>query len=78
MTLSLPEAEDQPAHTPVVPTAPYVAGYVFVDANQNGQRDAGEPGFEGVIVSLGSFTSTTAADGYYLFHNQYRHLHPEP
>jgi hypothetical protein len=45
-----------------------VHGYVFVDANQNGQRDATEVGLVGVPVTLTpGGTQTTAADGSYLF-----------
>ena len=33
--------------------APYVGGYVFLDENRNGQRDASERGLSGVTVTFG-------------------------
>lgn len=51
-----------------------IAGSVYVDSNNNGVRDAGEPGIGGVVITLtgtdsaGSAvnrTTTTAADGTY-------------
>lgn len=54
-------------------TAPYVGGYVFEDANENGQRDAFEKGFEGAGVTLETFGGGTVLnvetdeDGSYLF-----------
>ena len=51
--------------------APYVAGYVFEDANQNGERDPTEPGFGGITVTLaaGNFITATQTltDGAYIF-----------
>ena len=54
-----------------------LAGSVYVDANNNGVRDAGEVGIGGVAVTLAggptdspslvSMTTVTAADGSYLF-----------
>jgi len=48
-----------------------VAGYVYADRNQNGQRDAAETGFAGVVVQLTTggttITATTDSDGAYLF-----------
>ncbi|CRK62069.1 internalin, putative [Alloactinosynnema sp. L-07] len=49
-----------------------LAGVVYVDANDNGVRDAGEPGIPGATVTLtgpGGATTTvqTGADGAYLF-----------
>lgn len=46
-----------------------VGGYVFVDANQNGQRDGDEPGLPGVTVRVGGRTLTSAADGAYVAAN---------
>ena len=40
-------------------------GVVFEDLNRNGERDAGEPGVEGVRVSNGIDVVQTAADGSY-------------
>jgi uncharacterized repeat protein (TIGR01451 family) len=57
-------------------TASTLAGKVYVDANNNGAPDAGEPGVAGVVVQLAgtdangqpvSLTATTSADGSYLF-----------
>jgi len=42
-----------------------VAGVVFLDANANGVRDAGEPGIEGVVVSDQVAVTTTDGDGRY-------------
>lgn len=62
----------------VVPTAvdegPYeVSGFVYTDTNENGQRDADEPGLPGVVVDLVGAsgatgqTALTGADGAYSF-----------
>jgi hypothetical protein len=71
LTLTLPSAKTTTPPQAISGTAPYVGGYVFTDANQNGQRDPDEKGLAGVIVSLTSgsatLTQTTAADGAYLF-----------
>jgi len=70
ITLALPNAGST---TPLDParvatsTAPAVGGYVFWDANQNGQRDGDEVGLAGLDVTLGSTSVKTAADGAYLF-----------
>ncbi len=70
VTLALPTPDQVTAPTPISATAPYVAGYVFVDANQNGQRDADEQGLAGVTVTLGSIgAQQTNAEGLYLFEN---------
>jgi hypothetical protein len=56
-------------------TAPGVIGdYVWLDLNQNGIQDPGEPGIPGVTVTLTnsigvSVTTTTDADGLYFFRN---------
>jgi SdrD B-like domain len=67
VTLSLPTVT--PATMQPIEGTPgeYVGGYVFLDENQNGQRDADEPGLSGLVVTLGSNTQTTLADGSYLF-----------
>jgi len=47
-----------------------LAGAVFVDANANGTRDAGETGLAGVTLTLGGApgaTTSSAADGAYTF-----------
>ncbi len=56
-----------------------VGGFVFLDPNSNGQKDAGEGGVGGLVVRLTGTTSTgaavsertatTAADGSYKFDN---------
>lgn len=48
------------------PTAPpAVLGVVFDDLDRDGQRDGGEPGVEGVLVSNGVDVVRTGADGTY-------------
>lgn len=70
VTLALPTPDQVTAPTPISATAPYVAGYVFVDDNQNGQRDADEVGIAGVTVTLdGVGAQQTNAEGLYLFEN---------
>ncbi|MCB0113899.1 MAG: hypothetical protein KDD84_07405, partial [Caldilineaceae bacterium] len=70
VTLALPAPEQVTAPAVISAAAPYVAGYVFVDANQNGQRDNDEVGIQGVNVTLGGVGSQpTNADGLYLFEN---------
>jgi hypothetical protein len=45
-----------------------LSGYAYVDANDNGQRDASEAGIGNVTITRdGSATTTTAADGSYAF-----------
>lgn len=53
-------------------TMPYLAGYIFEDLDQNGERDATEPGFGGINVTLSAGGSPIAAtqtltDGAYIF-----------
>ena len=66
-TLVVPSPDDTPALDPISATVPYVGGYVFEDANQNGQRDADEVGLADVVVTLGGQTQQTGEDGSYLF-----------
>ncbi len=67
VTLSLPAVTPAPM-LPIEGTpGQYVGGYVFLDKNQNGQRDADEPGLSGVVITLGSNTQTTTTDGSYVF-----------
>lgn len=66
VTLALPLPDPAPVQA-IQGAAPYVGGYVFLDENLNGQRDAGERGLGGVTVTLGGGTQTTAADGSYVF-----------
>ena len=53
-----------------------LSGFVYIDSNNNGVRDSGEEGFEGVSISLAgtnslgssvSLQTTTAANGSYTF-----------
>ncbi len=47
-----------------------VAGFAYVDVNNNGVKDAGEPGIPGVTVTLSgspTVTTTTGSDGSYSF-----------
>ncbi len=55
-----------------------LAGYVYVDGNDNGSKDLGEAGLAGVQITLGgndyrgnpvTAATTTAADGSYSFRN---------
>jgi len=68
ITLTLPDRAAETVTPPAV-TAPYVHGWVFVDANQNGQRDADEKGLAGVPVKVtqGAYAKSgaTLADGSY-------------
>lgn len=48
-------------------TALPVAGTVFRDANANGRRDAGEPGWAGIALTDGQVFTVTDADGHYRF-----------
>ncbi len=66
VTLALPLPDPAPIRT-IQGTTPYVGGYVFLDENLNGQRDATERGLSGVTVTLGGQTQATADDGSYIF-----------
>jgi len=44
-----------------------IDGYVFDDQNSDGTRDEGEPGLPGAFVTLGPYSTTTSASGYFLF-----------
>ncbi|GEM_PF-2540966 len=74
LTLALPTAEII-APRVITGTGRYVRGYLFVDANQNGERDGAEAGLTGrnvvlIPVAGGSpLTATTGTDGLYLFEN---------
>jgi len=52
-----------------------IGDYVWLDADRNGQQDSGEPGIQGVTVTLYNTggesvgTTTTDATGYYAFTN---------
>ena len=43
----------------------YISGYVFEDNNNNGVKDAGEPGISGEIVIIDSYTVVTNSLGFY-------------
>ncbi|MGO9601740.1 MAG: beta strand repeat-containing protein, partial [Isosphaeraceae bacterium] len=64
------------ASAPVTATFDSIAGFVYVDANNDGIKQAGESGIQGVTVSLSGTdilnrpvteTTTTAANGSYTF-----------
>ena len=68
VSLSLPAVTPATMQTITGTPGQYVGGYVFLDENQNGQRDADEPGLSGITVTLqGAGTQPTAADGSYTF-----------
>lgn len=71
LTLGLSTTASTSALPVITGTAPYVGGYVFVDANQNGQRDPDETGLTNVVVSASpgrtTMTRTTDSNGAYLF-----------
>ncbi len=71
LTLALPSAKTTTPPQVISGTRPFIGGYAFVDANQNGRRDPDEIGLGGVQVILtspsGAANATTAADGAYLF-----------
>ena len=69
-------ADDPTLFTPTPRTAGQIAGAVFIDSNNNGVRDAGEDGIEGVEVTLVGedvfgnaveLTVLTDANGEYVF-----------
>lgn len=54
----------------LLPVGSFISGSVYLDTNNNGSRDPGEPGIPGVTITLGgagSGTTTTDANGNYLF-----------
>ena len=58
----------------LTPAAPFISGAVYFDANNNGTRDAGEPGIPNVLIGLtnavfGAFLTTTDQFGNYTFPN---------
>ena len=56
----------------VPPANPFISGSVYIDSNNNGIRDPGEPGIPGVTVTLTGLnggTVTTDANGNYVFIN---------
>jgi SdrD B-like domain len=71
----------QPVVAPPPPTGNSLSGFVYLDANTNGERDLGEAGIEGVIIQLwflntttmlyepdpAGTTAATLADGSYVF-----------
>lgn len=76
--------EEAPAETPAVepnvtanqtvevvevPVTYRISGVVYEDANENALRDENETGLAGWTLDLSGMTTTTAADGTYLFEN---------
>jgi large repetitive protein len=57
----------------LAPAQPFISGSVYIDTNNNGTRDPGEPGIPGVIVTLtgsvGPLTIITDPNGNYVFPN---------
>ncbi len=55
------------------PANSFISGSVYIDTNNNGIRDIGEPGIPGVTITLtgpgGPFTTTTDTNGNYIFPN---------
>lgn len=57
-----------------IPPSGELGNFVWVDLNNNGRQDSGEPGIPGVTVTLSgaaSATTTTDANGFYLFSGLY-------
>ena len=50
---------------PAAAQSPVVSGVVFLDRNGNGQRDAGDTGVAGAVVSNQDAVVRTGADGSY-------------
>jgi hypothetical protein len=66
VSLSLPELPVETVEQ-VIPDPTYVHGYVYVDENQNGQRDVGEPGLINTYVKFqGNTAIYVQADGSYV------------
>lgn len=68
VTLAVPAPELVLLAQPDPADTPYLSGYLYVDLNQNGERDGDEPGLDNVPVRLDAVTTvTTTADGFYRF-----------
>lgn len=58
-----------------------IDGYVFNDINGNGTQQGLEPGLSGALVQCGPYSTSTAANGYFLFRvraGQYTIRHTPP
>ncbi|MCX8207371.1 MAG: hypothetical protein N3G75_06025 [Methanothrix sp.] len=55
--------------TPEVPVTYTISGVVYEDANENAAKDENETGLAGWTLDLSGVTTTTAADGTYVFAN---------
>lgn len=55
------------AAPPFLPALGWIEGLVFVDENENGRPDPGEPGIEGVVLAAGRTQVASGADGRFLF-----------
>ncbi|KAM9953659.1 hypothetical protein ACTFIR_008746 [Dictyostelium discoideum] len=53
----------------IVPPKVAIGRFVFLDINNNGKKDADEPGIANVTITIGSKTKQTDANGFYLFDN---------
>lgn len=66
-SFSLALAFNFAATIPFIVVKGRVEGLVFIDANGNGQRDAGEPGVKDLILTLGNHKARTDERGFYRF-----------
>lgn len=49
------------------PTKGQVEGYLFIDENGNGQKDEGEQGIDGALLSLDNHEALSGEDGLFIF-----------
>ncbi|HKN51673.1 MAG TPA: SdrD B-like domain-containing protein [Amycolatopsis sp.] len=73
-TVGKDKREDLTLDLGLIPPANRLGDFVWADTNKNGVQDTGEPGVPGVTVTLKNgtttvATTTTGADGKYLFDN---------
>lgn len=64
-----PNAKPEQNVTPVTPVTYTISGVVYEDVNENAARDENETGLAGWTLDLSGVTTTTAADGTYVFAN---------
>lgn len=64
-----PNATAEQNVTPVAPVTYTISGVVYEDVNENAARDENEKGLAGWTLDLSGVTTTTAADGTYVFAN---------
>ncbi|MFD8491937.1 SdrD B-like domain-containing protein [Amycolatopsis sp. NPDC059657] len=71
-TLNADKREDMTLDLGLTPPVNRLGDFVWADTNKNGLQDSGEPGVQGIKVTLkgaATATTTTGADGKYLFDN---------